>query len=217
MPTRIKFCGLTRAEDVRTAVELGVDYVGLVFAPRSPRRLLLGQARMLRDLVPEEVAVVALVMDNSASEVQAIVEHVRPDLLQFHGGEDDAFCAGFGVPFFKVIAMGDAGHSAFASMANFPSAHGFLFDGHGAGEQGGSGKRFDWKQTPQGLDRPFLLAGGLTPDNVGVAIRTAHPWGVDVSSGIESAPGIKDSEKMRQFVEQVRQADHHVLTAPESR
>ncbi|GGD55332.1 phosphoribosylanthranilate isomerase [Pseudoxanthomonas indica] len=207
MPTRIKFCGLTRGEDVRAAIELGVDYLGLVFAARSPRRLLIGQARMLRELVPEEIGVVALVMDNGPIEVQGIVEHVRPDLLQFHGSEDDGFCAGFGVPYWKAIAMGGAEGNAFAAMAGYPGASGFLFDGHGAGEQGGSGKRFDWKQTPQGLDRPFLLAGGLSPENVGVAICTAHPWGVDVSSGIESAPGIKDAEKMRLFVEAVRHAD----------
>ncbi|WP_141453312.1 phosphoribosylanthranilate isomerase [Pseudoxanthomonas sp. z9] len=207
MPTRIKFCGLTRAEDVRTAVELGVDYVGLVFAPRSPRRLLIGQARMLRDLVPEEIAVVALMMDNSADDVEGVIEHVRPDLLQFHGGEEDAFCAGFAVPFLKAIAMGGAGESAFSAIARYPSAHGFLFDGHAAGEQGGSGKRFDWKQMPQATERPYLLAGGLSVDNVAVAVRTAHPWGVDISSGIESAPGVKDAEKMRQFVDAVRYAD----------
>ena len=106
MHTRIKFCGLTRAEDVRLAVELGADYIGLVFAPRSPRRLLLGQARMLRDLVPEEIGVVALVMDNPRTEIEQIVESLQPDLLQFHGGEDDAFAGSFHRPFWKAIAMG---------------------------------------------------------------------------------------------------------------
>lgn len=202
--TRIKFCGLTRAEDVRVAVELGVDYIGLVFAPRSPRRLLLGQARALRDLVPQEVAVVALVMDNSAKEVEGILENVQPDVLQFHGSEDDAFCASFGRPFFKAIAMGDNPDAALEQVAQFPSASGLLFDGHDAGEQGGSGKRFDWHRMPHATDHPFLLAGGLTADNVGLAIRTAQPWGVDVSSGIETSPGIKDAKKMRAFVAAVR-------------
>ena len=205
--TRIKFCGLTRAEDVRLAVELGVDYVGLVFAPDSPRRLLLGQARMLRDLVPEEIAVVALMMDNRAGEIEAVLESIRPDLLQFHGDEDEAFCAAFGQPYFKAIAMGGEAGDAMAAVAGYPSASGFLFDGHAAGEQGGSGKRFDWKRMPHLLEKPFLLAGGLSADNVGVAIRTAQPWGVDVSSGVESAPGIKDAEKMRRFVEEARRAD----------
>ena len=117
MHTRIKFCGLTRAEDVRLAVELGADYIGLVFAPRSPRRLLLGQARMLRDLVPEEIGVVALVMDNPRTEIEQIVESLQPDLLQFHGGEDDAFAGSFHRPFWKAIAMGGQGESAFASLA----------------------------------------------------------------------------------------------------
>jgi phosphoribosylanthranilate isomerase len=205
--TRIKFCGLTRAEDVRLAVELGVDYVGLVFAPRSPRKLLLGQARMLRELVPEEIAVVALAMDNTAADVEAILENVRPDLLQFHGGEDDVFCAGFGVPFLRAIAMGGGMEDATLSAAGFPSASGYLLDGHARGEQGGSGLRFDWKRVPRGSDRPFFLAGGLSADNVGVAIRTARPWGVDVSSGIESSPGVKSADRMRQFVEEARRAD----------
>ena len=205
--TRIKFCGLTRAEDVRLAVELGVDYIGLVFAPQSPRRLLLGQARMLRDLVPQDIAVVALMMDNARADVEKVVESLRPDVLQFHGGEDDAFCASFGLPFWKAIAMGGQAEAAFSAIARYPGASGFLFDGHAAGEQGGSGKRFDWKQMPSALDRPFFLAGGLSPENVGVALQTARPWGVDVSSGIEAAPGIKHADKMRQFVEAVRLAD----------
>jgi phosphoribosylanthranilate isomerase len=205
--TRIKFCGLTRAEDVRLAVELGVDYLGLVFAPQSPRRLLLGQARMLRDLVPEEIAVVALVMDNKPADIDTIIKDIQPDILQFHGAEDDAFCAAFGRPFFKAIAMGGNSEGAYAAIARYPSASGLLFDGHAAGEQGGSGQRFDWKQLPSTLDKPFLLAGGLSADNVAVAIRTAHPWGVDVSSGIESSPGAKDAGKMRRFVEAVRHAD----------
>ncbi|MFT3668812.1 MAG: phosphoribosylanthranilate isomerase [Pseudoxanthomonas sp.] len=207
MHTRIKFCGLTRAEDVRLAVELGVDYIGLVFAPRSPRRLLLGQARMLRELVPEEIGVVALVMDNPRNEIEQIVESLQPDVLQFHGAEDDGFAASLARPFWKAIAMGGQGESAFASLAAYPNASGFLFDGHAAGEQGGSGQRFDWRQMPATTDRPFLLAGGLTPENVGLALRTARPWGVDVSSGIEAAPGEKDPDRMRRFVDAVRFAE----------
>lgn len=209
--TRIKFCGMTRAEDVRLAVELGVDFVGLILAERSPRRLLPGQARALRALVPEEIGVVALVMDNPRGEVADIVAGLHPDYLQFHGGEDDAFCAGFGLPFFKAVAMGDGG-DPLAAMAKFPSAHGFVLDGHGAGEQGGSGRSFDWTRLPKdsgkrALEQHVLLAGGLSPDNVAQAVRTARPWGVDVSSGIEAAPGVKDAAKMRRFADAVRAAD----------
>lgn len=204
--TRIKFCGVTRAEDVRLAVELGVDFIGLILAERSPRRLPPGQARALRALVPEEIGVVALVMDNPRGEVADIVAGLHPDYLQFHGAEDDAFCAGFGLPFFKAIAMGDGG-DPLEAMAKFPAAHGFVLDGHGAGEQGGSGRGFDWTRLPKNSGRPVLLAGGLSPDNVAQAVRTAHPWGVDVSSGIEAAPGIKDAAKMRRFIDAVRMAD----------
>jgi phosphoribosylanthranilate isomerase len=206
--TRIKFCGLTRAEDVRLAVELGVDYVGLVFAPRSPRKLLLGQARMLRELVPEEIAVVALVMDNPRAEIQALIENVHPDLLQFHGVETDAFCSDFGLPFLKAIAMGGEDEAPLLCAAEFPAAYGYLLDGHAKGEQGGSGQRFDWKRVPR-LEKPVFLAGGLTSENVATAIRTARPWGVDVSSGIESAPGVKSADRMRLFLDEARRADAH--------
>ena len=204
--TRIKFCGLTRAEDVRLAVELGVDYVGLVFAPHSKRRLSIEQACTLRALVLEEIAVVALVMDNDAVDIRAIVEHVEPDFLQFHGGEDDAFCSAFGVPFLKAIAMGNEDEDALARTADYPHAYGYLLDGHGKGEQGGSGQRFDWRRVPR-LHKPLLLAGGLTSENVATAIRAARPWGVDVSSGIESAPGKKSPDRMRLFVDEARRAD----------
>lgn len=204
--TRIKFCGLTRPEDVRLAVELGVDYVGLVFAPGSPRRLSHESAHRLRALVPEEIAVVALVMDNPRQDIEEIIEALRPDLLQFHGSEDDVSCSAFGIPFLKAVAMGaDADADAAASL--FPSAYGLLLDGHGPGEAGGSGQRFDWTRTPGSTQTRFFLAGGLCADNVGLAIRTARPWGVDVSSGIEQAPGIKDGGKMRFFVEESRRAD----------
>jgi len=205
--TRIKFCGLTRAEDVRLAVELGVDYLGLVFAAGSPRQLSLSQACELRALVPEEIAVVALVMDDAAASIRSIIEQVRPDLLQFHGHEQDTDCAGFGVPFFKVIAMGGDRQEHGLTAAAYPSAYGLLLDGHAQGEQGGSGQRFDWTRVPAGLGKPFLLAGGLCPDNVAAAIHTARPWGVDVSSGIESSPGVKDADRMRHFVEETRRAD----------
>ncbi len=204
-PVRIKLCGLTRAEDVRLAVDLGADYVGLILAPRSPRRLSVEQAAELRSLVVGRSAAVLLVMDNPREEVLHGVTVLRPDVLQFHGGEDDAFCAGFGLPFLKAIAMGE-GTDPLAEMARFPSAFGFVLDGHAVGQAGGSGHRFDWSRLPRGCDRPILLAGGLGPDNVAEAIRTACPWGVDVSSGIEISPGRKHPEAMRRFVAAVRAA-----------
>ncbi|KAB8196924.1 N-(5'-phosphoribosyl)anthranilate isomerase [Lysobacter maris] len=205
--TRIKFCGLTRPEDVDLAVALGVDFIGLVFAARSPRRLDPVAGAALRARIPDRIATVALLMDASATEVGAVVETVRPDLLQFHGAEPDAFCAGFGLPFWKAIAMGGDPDRALAGLGSFPHAAAFLFDGHAAGEPGGGGQRFDWARLPDTLERPFLLAGGLDAGNVARAIATARPWGVDVSSGIEQSPGLKDAARMRAFVEAVRCAD----------
>ncbi len=197
---------MTRAEDVSLAVTLGVDFIGLVFAERSPRRLGIEQALALRALVPQRIGLVALLMDSPRGEIDAIAAALRPDYLQFHGGEDDGFCRGFGLPFLKAIAMGE-GDDPREPMTEFPSAHAFVLDGHATGEQGGSGRRFDWTLLSAALDQPFLLAGGLTQDNVTLAIATAKPWGVDVASGIESSPGVKDAEKMRTFVAAVRAAD----------
>lgn len=206
--TRIKFCGLTRAGDVRLASELGVDAVGFVFAHGSPRRIHAAEARSLRAALAPFVDAVAVFRDNSADEVREVVKLVRPSLLQFHGGEDDAFCRRFDLPWIKAVGMGaGARPEGPALLAAFPGASGFLFDSHGGGHDGGSGRAFDWTALPPGLTRPFLLSGGLSPGNIHDAIAAVQPWGVDVSSGIESAPGQKDGNLMRSFVEEVRRSD----------
>ena len=206
--TRIKFCGLTRPGDVRLASELGVDAIGFVFAHGSPRRLHAAEARTLREALAPLVDAVAVFRGNSADEVREVVKQVKPSLLQFHGDEDDTFCRRFDVPYVKAVAMGDgAPPSGPALVAGHPGAAAFLFDSHGGGHDGGSGRRFDWSALPAGMLRPFLLSGGLTPQNVHDAVAATLPWGVDVSTGIESAPGQKDGDLMRAFVAEVRRAD----------
>lgn len=204
--TRIKFCGLTRPGDVRLAGELGVDALGFIFVPGSRRALDPAQAEALREAVPPLTQVVALFMDASEPEVRIAIRALRPTLLQFHGREAAAFCERFGLPWIKTLPMGEGVAAAELLAARYPSADAFLLDGHKAGEQGGQGARFDWADLPA-LAKPWLLAGGLTPDNVFEAVRLARPLGVDVSSGIESAPGQKDGERMHRFVEEVRRAD----------
>ncbi|MBS3895731.1 phosphoribosylanthranilate isomerase [Silanimonas sp.] len=204
--TRIKFCGLTRAGDVRLAGELGVDALGFIFVPGSPRALTLAQALALRQAVPPLVQVVALFMDPDRARVHDTLRALRPTLLQFHGREDASFCASFGLPYVKTLPMGEGVEAAEGLATRYPSAEAFLLDGHKAGEPGGQGVRFDWARLPT-LPKPWLLAGGLGPGNIFEAVRAARPFGVDVSSGIEGAPGLKDGERMHRFVQEVRRAD----------
>jgi phosphoribosylanthranilate isomerase len=201
--TRIKCCGMTRVEDALLAAQLGADAVGVVMTAHSKRQVSLKQAQAIVEAMPPFVTTVALCMDDDAGFVQEIIDTVRPSLLQFHGSESDEWCKQFGHPYLKAIAMGE-GASALYQLRDHPHAAGLLLDGHGLGEAGGSGKVFDWSLMPRDLKQPLILAGGLTPANVAEAIRIAKPWAVDVSSGIESAPGIKDPIKLRDFIAAVR-------------
>ena len=201
--TRIKCCGMTRVEDALLAAQLGADAIGVVMTSRSKRQVSLPQAKAIVDAMPPFVATVALCMDDDAEFVRAVIETVRPTLLQFHGTERDEWCTQFDKPYLKAIAMGD-GARALSQLRTYPRAAGLLLDGHGLGETGGSGKTFDWSLMPRDVSQPLILAGGLTPANVQSAVRVAQPWAVDVSSGIESAPGIKDPNKLRDFIAAVR-------------
>lgn len=206
--TRIKFCGMTRAGDIRLAGELGVDALGFVFAEGSPRCVSANEARVLRQAVAPMVAVVALFRNTPREQVREVLRLVRPTLLQFHGEEDEAFCRSFNLPYLKAVAMGgDEVVHARGLQSAYPNAAAFLFDSHARGGAGGSGATFDWSRLPSQLHRPLLLAGGITADNVAAALHATGAWGVDVSSGIEHAPGVKDGEKMRRFVAEVRRAD----------
>ena len=202
--TRIKCCGMTRAEDARLAAQYGADAIGVIFTARSRRQVGIAQAKAICAALPPFVSTVALFMDDDAAYVREVLKEVQPDLLQFHGEESDDWCAQFGHRYLKAIPMGD-GVAALPRLRAYPCAAGLLLDGHGLGEAGGSGKAFDWSLMPVDLAQPLILAGGLNAANVAHAIRVAQPWAVDVSSGIESAPGIKDPEKMYAFIEAVRQ------------
>lgn len=203
--TRIKCCGMTRIEDAQLAAQYGADAIGLIFTARSKRQVGIAQARAICAVLPPFVSTVALFMDDDAAYVREVMKDVQPDLLQFHGNETDAWCGQFGHRYLKAIAMGE-GAAALPRLREYPGAVGLLLDGHGLGEAGGSGKAFDWSLMPTDLKQPLILAGGLSAENVAHAVRTAQPWAVDVSSGIESAPGIKDAAKMYAFIEAVRQA-----------
>jgi phosphoribosylanthranilate isomerase len=207
--TRVKICGVTRIEDALLACELGADAIGIVMTPSSPRGVSIECARAIRDALPAFVATVVLTHDLPAEQVRTVVDAVQPDRVQFHGSEDAAFCEGFGVRYIKAVGM-DGDVDVRATAARHPNAVGFVLDGHPPGQQGGRGKTFDWSRIPRDLTRPILLAGGLNPANVGDAIRTVRPWAVDLASGVESAPGIKDAGKLRAFFAAVRAADAEI-------
>ena len=204
---RIKFCGLVRDEDAAFAARLGVDALGFVFTSRSPRRMTIAAATAIVRRLPPLVSVVALFMDDEPALIREVVARVRPQFLQFHGDESPAECATHGLPYLKAIAMATVADVA-SYAAGYTGAAGFLLDAHASGEPGGQGARFDWSRSVP-LARPLILAGGLDAENVGDAIRAVRPYAVDVSSGIESAPGIKDAARMQAFVSAVRAADSH--------
>lgn len=204
--TRIKICGLRRAEDALVAAQAGADAIGLVFYARSSRVVTLAQACDIAASLPAFVSSVALFLDADAPTIKNVIAHLQPDTLQFHGGESAQFCRSFGLPYLKAVPMQDS-DALVAYQKEFFDAKGLLLDSHGVGEAGGRGIVFDWSQSlPQG-GPPLILAGGLQPANVAEAIATVRPYAVDVSSGVESAPGIKHPARIRAFIKAVQQAD----------
>jgi phosphoribosylanthranilate isomerase len=199
--TRVKFCGITREADADAAVRLGAHALGFVFAAGSPRFITPGRAAIMRGRLPGTVQAVALFRNATEPEVRRVIDVVQPDLLQFHGEESPEACAAFGLPYWRAVPMRGAADLG-EWERRFASAAALLLDAHAPAEAGGQGRTFDWGLVR--ATRPYVLAGGLTPGNVGDAVRKLQPWMVDVSTGIESAPGIKDEGKMRQFIESVR-------------
>jgi len=206
MRTRVKFCGITRPGDAGQAVAAGADAIGLVFHEPSPRNLEADQAALIAAGVPAFVTRVGLFVDPDPARVRSVLDRVGLDLLQFHGNEPAEFCRQFGRPYLKAIRM-RPGLDPLAEMAAWPDAAGILLDAWRPDAEGGTGERFDWDRAPAERLRPLVLAGGLTPDNVAEAIRRVRPYAVDVSTGVESAPGIKDPQRMAAFMRGVRDGD----------
>jgi phosphoribosylanthranilate isomerase len=203
--TRIKICGITRAQDAAAAAAGGADAIGLVFYPPSPRFLSVERAREIRDALPPFVQTVALFVNADAAQVSQVIGRVHPAMLQFHGEETPQFCAQFGLPYVKACRV-KAGTPALEYLRPFSSAAAWLFDSHVA-EYGGVGETFDLDLVPAVKEKPIILSGGLSAANVGAAIRRVKPWGVDVSTGVESAKGVKDATKIAAFIAEVRNAD----------
>lgn len=210
--TRVKICGITSVEDALSASELGADAIGLVFYARSRRCVSAARAAEIVRALPAFVSAVGLFVDAERGEVEAVLEQVHLDCLQFHGSEGLAFCESFGRPYMKAVRVADSMSAIQITekRREYSSASAILLDAFEAGVAGGTGRTFDWtkaRECSAGSGAPIVLAGGLGPDNVATAISELIPWAVDVSSGVEKQPGQKDPTKMKAFFEQVRQVE----------
>lgn len=206
MPTRVKICGLTRAEDVDACVRAGVDAVGFVFYPKSPRNVDPVTASALIHRLPPFVSSVGLFVDADPDWLAAVLDITPLNLLQFHGDESPEDCRRYRRPYLKAIRV-KPGVDLVECALRYHDAVALLLDAYVEGQPGGTGQRFDWQLIPRTLSRPIVLSGGLDADNVGWAMDTVRPSAVDVSSGVEMAKGIKDGAKIAAFMEGVRRAD----------
>lgn len=204
--TRIKICGLRDPAVARAAAEAGADAIGLVFHGASPRAVDPALARDIAAAVPPFVTIVGLFVNHEEQAVREILARVPLAMLQFHGDETPDWCDRFGLPWIRAIRVG-AGVDLLECKARFARAAALLLDAQVPGEYGGTGKAFDWSLVPPALARTVVLSGGLDAGNVSRAIREVRPWAVDVSSGVETARGVKDAARIEEFVRSVRDAD----------
>lgn len=199
---RVKICGMTRSVDVQAAIRAGADALGFVFASRSKRVLDKPLAAELVAQVPAFISRVGLFMDQDSIEVESILKQVPLNLLQFHGNEDADYCRQFGLPYIKAVSM-ESDQAVVQAVNAYSDAAALLLDSHAPGGVGGTGTVFNWSLIPA-VSLPIVLAGGLTPGNVRQAVKQVEPWAVDVSSGVEDSPGIKNEELMRVFIKEAK-------------
>jgi phosphoribosylanthranilate isomerase len=220
--TRIKICGITQTADLLQAALLGVDAVGFVFYPPSKRHVTPVQAAGLLAQAPAFVNSVALFVNPDDQDVESVLDIVSPSVLQFHGDETPEQCLSYATPYIKAFRVGAPGLDTPDGLAqaclNHPHAAGWLFDSY-TPAFGGSGARFDYSlltgvQQLGQQTRPLILSGGLTADNIGQSMHAFIPWAVDISSGVEDAPGQKSIKKMADFVAAVRIADSQLRKLP---
>lgn len=196
--TRIKVCGVTRVEDAVFAVEAGATLIGLNFVPASPRCVSVEVARKLVTAINGRAEVVGVVANLEPTQLLSLRQAAQLDTLQLHGDELPESLEGLSVNDYKAVRISDAKD---VELARRYPGHRILVDAKVPGVLGGSGHVFDWHLVAElAKERQLLLAGGLTPDNVGVAVSQVHPWAVDVASGVESAPGLKSPEKVLSFI-----------------
>lgn len=199
---KVKICGMTQLKDALFAVEQGADAVGFIFYKKSPRAVTMKTVREIIAKLPPLVDTVGVFVNESADRVNKIADYCGLDLVQLHGEESPAFCRKIRRRVVKAFRVRDL--QSIKQLEKFPVS-GFLLDTFSDDLHGGTGKTFDWNLAlPAKKIGPVILAGGLTPRNIGQAVRQVHPYGVDVCSGVEKSPGIKDHEKVRAFMKNIR-------------
>jgi phosphoribosylanthranilate isomerase len=206
MRTRIKICGITRPEDGRAAADHGADAIGFIQWRKSPRFIEPMRAGEIARLLPPMVTTVAVFVNPSREEVNATLQAIPSATLQFHGEEEAGFCSSFDRPWIKA-AGAKQGRDLVKYFDDFKGASAWLVDEYHDKLYGGTGRKFDWSLVPRNPARPLILSGGLDVENVDEAIRSVHPYAVDVSSGVETAKGIKDTARIAAFIKEVRRAD----------
>lgn len=206
MAAAVKICGITRLEDALAAVRAGAHAIGLVFYRESPRCVTPAAAGAIIRALPPFITTVGVFVDAASGEVRSTLAQAPVQLLQFHGAEAPEFCRQFGRPYVKAVRT-RAGVDLLQYARDYHDAKALLLDAYVEGLHGGSGVAFDWSLVPDELPLPLILSGGLTAENVGDAVRRVRPCAVDVSSGVESAKGIKDAAKIAAFIAGVRNAD----------
>jgi phosphoribosylanthranilate isomerase len=203
--TRIKICGITRVEDARAAAACGADAIGLIYYRPSPRCVTPQQARAIAESLPAFVTPVAVFVNPSRQEVEEAIR-AGAGMLQFHGDETPEFCSGFDRPYIKAARI-RPGLDLLEYLSPHASARAWMLDAYHEDLWGGTGGAFDWSLVPARTARPIILSGGLTAANVADAVRRVRPYGVDVSTGVESAKGVKDAGRIAEFIAGVRNAD----------
>jgi len=210
MRTRVKICGFTRPEEAVVAARLGVDAIGLVFYPPSPRNIDIEQAISIVSALPAFTSVVALFVDEEEARIREILARVPIDCLQFHGNEPPEACRIYGKRYIKAVPMQDETDVNALALA-YHDADGLLLDAYDAKAKGGTGNQFNWNLIPKDCALPIILAGGLDETNAKQAILSVKPYALDISSGVEIAKGIKDTIKITAFIEQVNEGDQVTL------
>ena len=203
MSTKVKICGLTSVADALAAAEAGADMIGLMFYAGSPRHITVTQAAEIARALPPFVLKVGVFVNPEESQVLEAIAACGLNLLQFHGDEPSEFCTQFGLMSVKALRVQNA--DSLAALENY-ATDAFLLDAYSKSGLGGTGEKFNWDLAieAQKFGKPIFLAGGLTPENVADAVKKVRPFAVDVSSGVESAPGKKDAAKVRAFIAAVR-------------